>query len=160
MLDGVYQRKPCSLDHFQTVWAAKHDISLVSCYLRSARRFCGSCINEKLRCIKPLPSLTVALPGIITNYRKNMFPDASKWCTVFCNSAEHRDGGGVDFGKQDKGTSAHPFFKSNAQKKNQGWQGKSEILINNSGFRAINRQCWIFRTLEGWSQLRWRRTGS
>lgn len=70
MLDGVYQRKPCSLDHFQTVWAAKHDISLVSCYLRSARRFCGSSINEKLRCIKPLPSLTLALPAIITNYRK------------------------------------------------------------------------------------------
>lgn len=35
----------------------------------------------------------------------------------------------------------------------------SEILINNSGIRAINRQCLIFKTLEGWSQLRWRTGG-
>lgn len=37
---------------------------------------------------------------------------------------------------------------------------ESEILINNSGIRAINRQYLMFRTLEGWSQLRWRRSGS
>lgn len=52
------------------------------------------------------------------------------------------------------------FFFIKHTKKNKDDKREQEILINNSGIRAINRQYWIFRTLEGWSQLRWRRTGS
>lgn len=84
---------------------------------------------------------------------------------MFCISAEHRDGGGVDCGKYK--TREPPlilsfffFFFIKHTKKNEDDKRESEILINNSGIRAINRQYWIFRTLEGWSQLRWRRTGS
>lgn len=79
---------------------------------------------------------------------------------MFCISAEHRDGGGADLGEiLDKGTTTHPSFIKHT-KKTEDDKREEEILINNSGFRAINRQYWIFRTLGGWSQLRWRRTGS
>lgn len=52
------------------------------------------------------------------------------------------------------------FLITHTKKKKEDDKREQEILINNSGIRAINRQYWIFRTLEGWSQLRWRRTGS
>lgn len=59
---------------------------------------------------------------------------------------------------EDEKTTTPPFSKSNARR-NTRMTRESEILINNSGIRAINRQCLIFKTLEGWSQLRWKTGG-
>lgn len=78
---------------------------------------------------------------------------------MFRDRAEHRDVGGDEFSEiGDEKSKAHPSSKSSARR-NTRMTREPEILINNSGIRAINRQCLIFKTLEGWSQLRWKTGG-
>lgn len=79
--------------------------------------------NEKLRCIKPLLSLAFVTAVVATELGGNIFSDTPEWCSVFCISAEHRDGGEVDCGKYK--TREPPlilFFNHTHKEKKGGWQ--------------------------------------
>lgn len=101
---------------------------------------------------------------VITEHRKSFFLIHPNEVLCFASvlSTEMEEGWIVGNIRQGNRHSSFLFFFFFIKhtKKNEDDKRESEILINNSGIRAINRQYWIFRTLEGWSQLRWRRTGS
>lgn len=70
-------------------------------------------------------------------------------CVCFATVSSTEMWGRDEFSeKGEEETTARPFSKSNTRR-NTRMTRESEILINNSGIRAINRQCLIFKTLEG-----------
>lgn len=114
----------------------------------------------KLRCIKATNISGLSYGCHNYQAQENIFsdtPNNDALCFASVLSTEMEEGWIVGNVRQGN---HHSFFFYQTHKENKDDKREQGILINNSGFRAINRQYWIFRTLGGWSQLRWRRTGS
>lgn len=116
-----------------------HYISLISCYLN--REGAVARVGDALR--EARMHQTTSISGLdYSCHHYQTFSDTPKMMLCFAH------GGGV-YG--EKCTTGKPplirFYQTH--KENKGDKRVREILINNSGFRAINRLYRVFRTLEG-----------